>query len=818
MFMFPRSLWLFISTCFFIHCVTAEPLVGADNFQRVPIVTGLANAVDFEVAPDGRIFILNRYGAVTIYDPATQATAEALKLSLYSEIEAGLNGLALDPEFQQNHYLYLFYSPTSPSVNRVSRFTVADNSISIASEVILLNIPVDRTGGNHDGGNMEFDAAGNLYIGVGDDTIHSKYAPLNESNKTRSAEKSASNSQDLRGKILRIHPNSNGTYSIPAGNLFSDSSKGKPEIYIMGARNPYKFSLDPKNQRLFWADIGPDANVDGDLGPAGKDEINLTTGAGNYGWPYFVGPNLPYYNNYKNYYFDPQQPTNDSRWNTGLKILPPAQPAWITKPRSSYMVGPIYRYDSNVINSAKLPPEFDGHLFYWDFNNSKTWYVGVADDDAILREEEWPILSGLGQGYIDFEIGPDHQLYVLEYGTGCCDFDTGNGVLSRIDYIGASANLTPIAKISANKRNGDLPLEVEFSSAGSFDPDSDPINYQWDFDSDGIVDSTLVNGSFTYFVKGTFNAQLKVIDIHGASNSANITIQAGNNLAEIIYNWPPQGGFYHWNDKIDVDIDVVDKEDGAIREGTIDCNSVVLIPALGHLEHAHDTPTLRRCDATVSLAADDHDPSGEDNLYYRLQAGYKDKDGLTSYQVVTLYPTRSPTAFADQIQGGSLTKNTDANYDAVNSVRVKKNSAYLLFKQRNLSNISGVRYRVASSQSGSKIELHTGSAKGPLLAQVEVPNTGALSEWQDIEGFFTGPTDTTDLYVVFKGTPADGVLLDLVSIEYLGKGVSYTADRGLDSDAVSGPQSSKSGGSLSIIGIFFFLLGLTRRYRLPLQH
>ncbi len=774
----------------------AEVLAEAQDIQRVPIVSGLANAVDFEIAPDGRIFILNRFGGITLYDPVSQTTTEALRFDVYSGIEAGLNGLALDPNFSTNAYLYLFYSPLTPNVNRVSRFTLVGNKVNLASEVVILDIPVDRLGGNHDGGNLEFDAQGNLYIGTGDDTYHSSYSPLNESSVARSAEKSASNSQDLRGKILRIHPNANGTYSIPTGNLFSNAADGRREIYIMGARNPYKFHIDEVTQQLIWADIGPDANTDSSKGPSGKDEINISSSAGNYGWPYFVGANLAYYNTYNNYYFDPAKPTNDSKWNTGLKILPPAKPAWLSKQRSSYMVGSIYHYDSSINNPTKLPPAFDNHLFYWDFNNSKVWYVALDANNNILNEQEWTTLSGLGQGYIDFEIGPDGHLYILEYGTGCCDFDVGNGILSRIDYTGASANLSPVVKLSSDKRYGDLPLTVNFSAAGSFDPDGDSITLEWDFDGDGVTDADTQTAAYTYYNKGNFNALLKVTDSLGAVATAGTTIRAGNNVADITFEWPPEGGFYDWNERIDVQVNIVDKEDGSISQGSINCNTVTVIPSLGHLEHAHDTPSFSRCDPTITAKPDEHEPDGEDDLYYRLQAGYRDQDGLDSYKVINLYPKRSPAAFANQRQGTVLINNTDSTYHAVNAVRITDAGAFLKLSQRNLTGITGIRYRLASSKSGQTIELRSNSKTGPIVSSVSVPASGGAGNWVDVEDSFAAPTTTVDLYLVFPNYSSTGSeTLDLVSIEFLGEGISYPAptNSGGDSNlALAQPTNATS--------------------------
>src|SRR5690606_18241055 len=172
----------------------------------------------------------------------------------------------------------------------------------------------------HAAGDMDFDAEGNLFIAIGDNTNHTAYAPLNEGSSNQSAERTSSNTNDLRGKILRIRVNADGTYTIPEGNLFPNAVGGRPEIYVMGARNPYKIFVDKTNTNwLFWGEVGPDANVESEMGPEGMDEINVVKTAGNYGWPYFSGKNEPYRNTYvnPNFYYDHTSPVNLSKWNTG---------------------------------------------------------------------------------------------------------------------------------------------------------------------------------------------------------------------------------------------------------------------------------------------------------------------------------------------------------------------------------------------------------------------------------------------------------------------------------------------------------------------
>ena len=197
-------------------------------------------------------------------------------------------------------------------------------------------------------GAVEFDAKGNIY--VSDRRQHSYphgsdgYAPIDERplHGPADAQKSAANANDLRGKILRVTPQPDGTIKIPAGNLFKPGTPGtRPEIYAMGCRNPFRISLDQKTGFLYWGDVGPDAGGPKDgRGPVGLDEINQARAPGNFGWPYFTGDNNKPYWKYdfatktSGEKFDPAHPVNNSPNNTGIKELPPAQPAMIFYPPS----------------------------------------------------------------------------------------------------------------------------------------------------------------------------------------------------------------------------------------------------------------------------------------------------------------------------------------------------------------------------------------------------------------------------------------------------------------------------------------------------
>lgn len=160
-----------------------------------------------------------------MYDPKKGKTKIVADLDIYTKFEYGLMGLNIDPKYNQNHWIYLFYSPKggqSDTAQHLSRFTYDNvrDTLLINSEKVLLRVPVKRTDCCHTGGSIAWDKAGNLYLSTGDDTNPFKsdgYGPIDErpGRSGWDARYTSSNTNDLRGKILRIKPKDDGTYSIP---------------------------------------------------------------------------------------------------------------------------------------------------------------------------------------------------------------------------------------------------------------------------------------------------------------------------------------------------------------------------------------------------------------------------------------------------------------------------------------------------------------------------------------------------------------------------------------------------------------------------
>ena len=411
--------------------VFAQPT--AQDFQRTTVAEGLDLPMEFEISEDGRAFIINKCGAFYGWNiDSGVATVTSNLPDVRCVWEDGALSLALDPNFTQNHYIYFQY--TSPgSITRVSRYTVnSNNSLDLGSRRDLLQWGTGNEAHGHMGGSMIFDNQGNLLITTGDNMAAGGYY-------TDSAQASSGNTNDLRGKVLRIKPTASGGYTIPAGNLFGGGDAlHRAEIYGMGFRNPYRINKDPLTGYLYVGDIGPDASTASSEGPMGMDELNEIRQAGNFGWPWIIGYNQPYAG------FNPNNLTNNYHLNTGATNIPNATPAMWTILHRATMPGPVYRFDQSINNSQKLPQYYDGRLIFWDFNSSKFFTIDLSSNANPPVAEDFPLNTQGIEGAIDAELDPrTHQLYVLQWGTGCCGKEPyGNGKLYRFDHVG-DVNLGP---------------------------------------------------------------------------------------------------------------------------------------------------------------------------------------------------------------------------------------------------------------------------------------------------------------------------------------------------------------------------------------
>ncbi|GAA3249767.1 ThuA domain-containing protein [Dactylosporangium siamense] len=572
----------------------------------------IGEAHGLTVAPDGSIFYVGKAacpsgpvvdwanpnvglgcGTIHRYDPATKAVKLLTTLPVMgnrgsgSELvknEEGLLGVVADPGFAQNGWLYVYWMPHA-SINRdtrigqrtISRFTYdqAAQSIDQATRKDLIQWPVQIHSCCHAGGGMAFDEVGNLYVGSGDSNSSEGSSGYSGNNWTaeyagtsfQDARRTAGNTNDLNGKILRIHPEPGGTYTIPAGNLFAPGTdKTRPEIYVMGVRNIARLQWDPVRNWLTAAWVGPDAaSPSPTLGPAKYETATVITEAGNHGWPYCMGNRQPYRDrsdtdaSVLTGWYDCAHPRNTSPRNTGLVDLPPvknnmiwyspdgggpvfparadgsgvptyvAADATYTQPYlrgggQAVMSGPSYhRSTVDTSSGVAWPAYWDGKWFIGDESNASN-RIAVTVDPAGAAVAAPPVFaeslraiipSGSGdtrlQSWMDAKFGADGALYMLDYGGGFFSLHP-NQKLIRVAYQGGPATPVPAARAVAVQNK---PLTYQFNGSRS-----GGLSWRWDF-GDGAT-STEANPRHTYARTGSYAVRLTVTYAGGASSTVEV--------------------------------------------------------------------------------------------------------------------------------------------------------------------------------------------------------------------------------------------------------------------------------------------------------
>ncbi|MGV3502593.1 MAG: PQQ-dependent sugar dehydrogenase [Adhaeribacter sp.] len=558
-------------------------LPDSSRYSTMLLAQGFDEPVGMDIMPNNNVLIVERKGGIRLYVAKEKKLKTLAHLGVFSGIEDGLLGVALDAGFAENNWVYLYYAVAgSKAVNRLSRFTFKGEVLDLRSEKVLLEIPTQRKYCCHSAGGLLSGPDGLLYLATGDNTNAEEaegYIPIDErpGRELADAQATTANSKDLRGKILRIKPQPDGTYTIPDGNLFpKDGSQGRPEVYIMGSRNPYRMSLDPKNNFLYWGDVGPATQVPGSEGTMSYDEINQARGAGFFGWPYFLGENeaFPYYSfatRQEGPKFDPQNPVNLSPNNTGLKKLPPAQPAFIWYGRlpsqrfplvgkggASAMAGPVYYSDLYPHSKYKLSPYYHGKLIIYDW--VRRWMMAVTLDkegNYLSMERFLPHIKLTAP--VDIKIAPDGALYILEYGTNWFSKNTDSR-LSRVEY--SEGNRNPIAHLEADHFYGAAPMAVKLSGKQSKDYDAnDKLSFEWMIGREKFSGKEL---SYTFTQNGIYDVILNVYDANGGAGSSAVQIKVGNTAPKVNILTSSNKSFFWQNKALDYQVTVADQEDKQI--------------------------------------------------------------------------------------------------------------------------------------------------------------------------------------------------------------------------------------------------------------
>jgi glucose/arabinose dehydrogenase/PKD repeat protein len=580
------------------------------------------------VAPN-RLLITSQYGKLWVYKNGALAGTPALDLTIGDRLctnsERGLLGVAVDPNFAANHFIYLYYTfkkfgvcplgdPTNPQVpvNRVARFTLSDADVASGETVLVDNMP--SSNGNHNGGDLHFGADGYLYISVGDGGADYAGDSGGAGNNDATRDQFI-----LLGKILRITRDG----SIPADNPFRGAGTARcnangrttpgnrcQETFAWGLRNPFRFAVRQGTSQLYINDVGQNAWEEIDAGQSGAD----------YGWNCREGRH-----------------TNST---TGK-----------CSPTPPNMVDPIfeYKHDSNpapspfqgcnsitggaFVPSGVWPAAYDGAYLFGDFVCGTIFGLSGASATEFIPGINGPTAMIFGP------YNATQALYYLAY---------GSGEVRRVAYVG-SANRSPVAAIAATPRFGAAPLVVAFDGRGSSDADGDALAYDWDF-GDGSAHASGATTSHQY-AAGTFTATLRVTDGKGGSGTATVRIDAGNTPPTPVIESPIDGARFAVGQTITLHGSATDTQDGAVPASRLSWKVW-----LHHNDHRH--PYLQQAGNDITFTAPPpEDLAATTTSYLEIELTASDSTGLASTATRQLRPRLVDITFNTQPSGLILVVN-----------------------------------------------------------------------------------------------------------------------------------------------------------------
>ena len=670
-----------------LPAASAQAATYPSGFEEDTIVGGLTIPTTAAWAPDGRIFIAEKSGLLKVVNPGFSTATTILDISdkVNDSYDRGLLGLALDSDFESNGYVYLLYvydvAPLMPDsdgqmVSRLSRIQVSGSN-TVSAETVLLGtyvagpcpapsntvdcIPAE--GRSHAIGTVISAPDGTLYVGSGDASSYAEFDPLAFR---------VYDDQSFAGKLMHVDRDGRG---LP-GHAFCPADANLDHVctklHSKGFRNPFRFELR-----------GDGSLAIGDVGWSTREEVDfISTPGGSYGWPCYEGTiHTPIYQ-------------DDDRCDG-----PSGEYAKEGTPQAHRP--PVYDYNHTATNaiiggpiypSGDYPDEYDGNMFFGDF---AAGFMKVLDLDA----------GGAVTGTTDFANGwagtdlmltPDGDLAFTDFGTG----EPGSGSLKAIVYAPAAGS--PNAVATADPEAGGKPLTVNFSSAGSSDPEHQPLSYDWDFD-DGSAHSSAAAPSHVYTDAGVYHPTLTVDDGDGHTDSVGLTVNVFNSPPTPQITSPADESSFRDGDVITLHGSATDAEDGALSASALSWRVI-----LHHGAHTHQAGTFNGTASPTFTAQRDHDADS----YYEVRLRATDSDAEFRQTTIELRPETAPFQILSSPPGAPVA------YGGVGRTAPFSTTSAIGL-QTSVS--AGARF----SAGGEIYHFHSWADGGGRVRQVEIPATAS---------------------------------------------------------------------------------------------
>src|SRR5918994_2472857 len=604
-------------------------------------VTSVDSPTALAFTPDGRLLVTSEPGRLWVYKDGALLANPALDISgkVCTNGARGLLGVAVDPNFATNHYIYLFYTfkkhgvcpqnTANVPVNRVERHVLSDSNTATPDKILLDNIPNMH---HNNAGDLRFGKDGYLYVTVGDGACD--YA----GDSGCGGENDASRDPHiLLGKVLRITRDGD----VPATNPYTgtDSARcnltGRTEVgkkcqetFASGLRNPFRFAFDPNasGTRFFVNDVGE----------GGWEEVSEGRSGADYGWNLCEG-------NHDN-------PNRQGSVNCGAAPYTP----------------PIHDYSHDTgcssitaaafVPNGVWPAAYDNSYLFGDYTCGKIFKLTPGGAGGYTRTE---FVTGLGEkSAVAMTFGP-HQgsqaLYYTTYGGNGPGSGGSGGEVRRIAYTG-NANRPPTATVTANPTSGPSPLAVNFDGSRSNDPDTGDTlsSYLWDFgDGSPTQTTTTPTTSHTYSTNGTYTASLRVEDNHGTlSDPATVRIDAGNEAPTPVIESPSADMLFRVDEEITLSGSATDPEDGQLEVESLEWQ--VLLHHNAPNPHTHPSLFTTGNNLTITAPMPEGLISTGAGNYLEVRLTATDSNGLSKTVTREVQPNRVNVSFASIPSGLSL--------------------------------------------------------------------------------------------------------------------------------------------------------------------
>ena len=684
-------------TAVFIAPTAASAATYPPGFSEQVVFSGLSNPTAVRFASDGRVFVAEKNGRIKVFDSLTDTTPTLfadLNVNVYNFWDRGLLGLALDPNFPTDPWVYVLYTydhelgspapaprwgtpgvysdpcPTPPGPTgdgcmvsgRLSRLQAAGNTMTGQEQVLIEDWCQQYP--SHSIGALDFGPDGELYVTGGDGASFNFVdygqdgTPVNPCGDplgpmwplmTAGAEGGALRSQDLLtpadpttldGALLRVDP-ANGA-GLPDNPNAASSDANARRIVAYGLRNPFRLGVRPGTSEVWIGDVGWNTWEE-------IQRFQLPTGPGaeavNFGWPCYEGSSQIASTRQNGYdaanlniceslYMAGQGEVQGPHyaWDHGDQVVDGEGCPTGSSSAAGIAFGPM--------TGSNYPSQYGGALFFADYSRDCIWAMlpdaGGVPDPARIHT----FVAG-ATNPVHLQISPGGDLFYP-------DFD--GGTIRRVIYT--PANRPPNAVATATPTTGSAPLTVNFDGTGSSDPDpGDTVTYAWDLDADGLYDdSTAAQATHTYTTQGSYAASLRVTDNHGAFGTAAVTITVGNTPPTATIDAPAAGTTWKVGDVINFSGHATDPQQGTLPASALTWNLIQQhCPSNCHTHQLQDFAGT----AAGSFTPPDHEyPS-----YLELRLTATDSGGLTDTKTVRLDPRTVTLTFSTTPGGLRLAVN-----------------------------------------------------------------------------------------------------------------------------------------------------------------